>query len=129
MTLAAVIPTKHHRNPNDVLAPGVIRAMRDDGTVDPAHDPGICDAELVSLYTAMVRVRILDDRLVALQRQGRIGFHVGSIGEEAAILGSAFAMRQQDWLFPCYREFGAALWRGLPLRATSTTCSATPTTR
>jgi 2-oxoisovalerate dehydrogenase E1 component alpha subunit len=111
-----VIPTKHHRNPNDVLAPGVIRAMRDDGTVDPAHDPGVTDAELVSLYTAMVRVRILDDRLVALQRQGRIGFHIGSIGEEAAILGSAFAMRKKDWIFPCYREFGAALWRGFPLQ-------------
>src|SRR6266481_5295994 len=72
MTLAAVIPTKHHRNPNDVLAPGVIRAMRDDGTVDPAHDPGVSDAELVALYTAMVRVRILDDRLVSLQRNQAI---------------------------------------------------------
>jgi 2-oxoisovalerate dehydrogenase E1 component alpha subunit len=117
MTLAAVIPTKQHRNPNDVLAPGVIRAMRDDGTVDPAHDPGISDAELVSLYVAMVRIRILDDRLVSLQRQGRIGFHIGSIGEEAAILGSAFAMRKKDWIFPCYREFGAALWRGFPLQS------------
>src|ERR1043165_5982377 len=117
MTLAAVIPTKHTRNPNDVLAPGVIRAMKDDGGVDPAHDPGISDAELVSLYTAMVRVRILDDRLVSLQRQGRIGFHIGSIGEEAAILGSAFAMRKRDWIFPCYREFGAALWRAFALQS------------
>jgi pyruvate dehydrogenase E1 component alpha subunit len=116
MTLAAVIPTKHTRNPNDVLAPGVIRVMKDDGSVDPTHDPGITDAELVSLYTFMVRVRILDDRLVALQRQGRIGFHIGSIGEEAAIMGSTFAMRKSDWIFPCYREFGAALWRGLPLQ-------------
>jgi 2-oxoisovalerate dehydrogenase E1 component alpha subunit len=116
MTLAAVIPTKHTRNPNDVLAPGVIRVMKDDGSVDPAHDPGISDAELVSLYSFMVRVRLLDDRLVALQRQGRIGFHIGSIGEEAAIMGSAFAMRKSDWIFPCYREFGAALWRGLPLQ-------------
>jgi pyruvate dehydrogenase E1 component alpha subunit len=64
----------------------------------------------------MRRVRVLDDRLVRLQRQGRIGFHIGSLGEEAAILGSAFAMRPQDWLFPCYREFGAALWRGMPLQ-------------
>ena len=47
-------------------------------------------------------------------REGRIGFHVGSLGEEAAILGSAFAMARQDFLFPCYREFGAALMRGLP---------------
>src|SRR5258706_12759605 len=110
MTLAAMIPTKHTRNPNDVLAPGVIRAMRDDGSVDPAHDPGITDAELVSLYTAMVRVRILDDRLVPLQRQGRIGFHIGSLGEEAALLGSAFPMRRQAWDFPRYREFAAAPW-------------------
>jgi 2-oxoisovalerate dehydrogenase E1 component alpha subunit len=58
---------------------------------------------------------MLDDRLVTLQRQGRIGFHIGSMGEEAAILGSTFAMRVQDWIFPCYREFGSALWRGLPL--------------
>jgi 2-oxoisovalerate dehydrogenase E1 component alpha subunit len=90
--------------------------MRDDGTVDPARDPGIADADLRALYTGMVKVRILDDRLVALQRQGRIGFHIGSIGEEAAILGSAFAMRSSDWIFPCYREFGAALWRGMPLQ-------------
>jgi pyruvate dehydrogenase E1 component alpha subunit len=116
MTLAAVIPTKHSRNPNDVLAPGVIRAMKDDGSVDPLHDPGLGDSELISLYTAMVRVRLLDDRLVSLQRQGRIGFHIGSIGEEAAILGSAFAMRKNDWIFPCYREFGAALWRGMTLQ-------------
>src|SRR5882724_12533945 len=116
MTLAAVIPTRHTRNPNDVLAPGVIRVMKDDGSVDPARDPGISEADLRAVYTGMVKVRILDDRLVALQRQGRIGFHIGSIGEEAAILGSAFAMRQSDWIFPCYREFGAALWRGLPLQ-------------
>jgi 2-oxoisovalerate dehydrogenase E1 component alpha subunit len=41
---------------------------------------------------------------------------VGSLGEEAAILGSAWAMREQDFLFPCYREFGAALMRGMPLQ-------------
>jgi 2-oxoisovalerate dehydrogenase E1 component alpha subunit len=90
--------------------------MRDDGSIDPARDPGLPDADLVALYAAMVKIRLLDDRLVALQRQGRIGFHIGSIGEEAAILGSTFAMRQKDWIFPCYREFGAALWRGLSLQ-------------
>jgi 2-oxoisovalerate dehydrogenase E1 component alpha subunit len=61
----------------------------------------------------MVQTRLLDERLTALQRQGRIGFHVGSLGEEGAIIGSAFALRKQDWIFPCYREFGAALMRGL----------------
>ncbi len=95
----------------------VIRVLSDDGTLDP---PPRSTAERKrrdrDLYRWMVTTRQLDERLVALQRQGRIGFHVGSLGEEAAIIGSAFAMRQSDWLFPCYREFGAALMRGLGLQ-------------
>lgn len=92
-----------------------VRVLRDDGSLDPAVDPGLTLPELETLYRAMRRSRLLDDRLTAVQRQGRIGFHIGSHGEEAAIIGSAFALRPQDWLFPCYREFGAALLRGFPL--------------
>jgi 2-oxoisovalerate dehydrogenase E1 component alpha subunit len=94
----------------------VIRVLFDDGTLDPRHDPRLSDSEVLDIYRWMVTTRQLDERLVALQRQGRIGFHVGSLGEEAAIIGSAFAMRKTDWLFPCYREFGAALMRGLGLQ-------------
>jgi pyruvate dehydrogenase E1 component alpha subunit len=94
----------------------IISVLRNDGTLDPDHDPGLSDADVVALYRSLVETRTLDERFVQLQRQGRIGFHVGSLGEEAAILGSAWAMRKQDWLFPCYREFGAALLRGLPFQ-------------
>src|SRR5688572_31464038 len=90
----------------------VIRTLSDDGSLAAENDPRLGDEELLFLYRHMVETRLLDERLTALQRQGRIGFHVGCLGEEAAILGSAFAMRKQDWLFPCYREFGAALMRG-----------------
>jgi pyruvate dehydrogenase E1 component alpha subunit len=99
-----------------VAPSAIVSVLRDDGTLDPAHDPGLSDDEVKFLYRHLVQTRQLDERFVALQRQGRIGFHVGSLGEEAAILGSAFAMRKQDWLFPCYREFGAALMRGLSLQ-------------
>jgi pyruvate dehydrogenase E1 component subunit alpha len=95
----------------------VVRVLRDDGTLDPAGDPRLDPAEVVAIYRAMVRVRALDERLVALQRRGRIAFHVGSQGEEAAIVGSAAALRGTDWIFPCYREFGAALWRGMTVQA------------
>jgi pyruvate dehydrogenase E1 component alpha subunit len=95
----------------------VLSVMRDDGTLDPAFDPKLSDELVVSLYRHMVLTRTLDERLVTLQRQGRVGFHIGSYGEEAAVLGSAAAVREQDWLFPCYREFGAALWRGMTLEA------------
>ncbi len=72
-------------------------------------------SERVRLYRAMLLSRRLDERLMALQRQGRVGFHVGHRGEEAAIVGAAAALRDQDWLVPCYREFGALLLRGAPL--------------
>src|ERR1700727_2292515 len=95
----------------------VVRVLRDDGTLDPAGDPRLDPAEVVAIYRAMVRVRALDERLVALQRRGRIAFHVGSQGEEAAMVAPAAPLRDADWIFPCYREFGAALWRGMTVQA------------
>jgi 2-oxoisovalerate dehydrogenase E1 component alpha subunit len=106
-----------HPSASAPLDDDVIRVLRDDGSLDPATDPKSDPAEVVAIYRAMVRVRALDERLIALQRLGRIAFHVGSQGEEGAILGSAAALRERDWIFPCYREFGAALWRGMPLAA------------
>lgn len=108
-------PQVRTQNPGSQSAE-IISALRPDGTLAPEHDPGLSDQEVEYLYRQMVMTRQMDERLVQLQRQGRIGFHVGSQGEEASILGSAFAMARQDFLFPCYREFGAALMRGLPLQ-------------
>lgn len=104
------------RHPRDAEAEDVVKVLRADGSADPATDPHVATADVLRLYQAMVRVRVLDERLTTLQRQGRIGFHIGSLGEEATILGSAFAMREKDWIFPCYRELGAALLRGMPLQ-------------
>ncbi len=99
----------------DPLSPEPIRVLASDGSADATFDPGLSAEELVRLYRHMVFTRVLDERVVALQRQGRIGFHIGSIGEEASIIGSAYAMDASDFIFPCYREFGAALLRGMPL--------------
>ena len=93
-----------------------MQVIRDDGSLDPNLDPGLSIDQVVALYKAMVRTRIIDDRLNRIQRQGRIAFHVGSLGEEAAIVGSAAALRDRDWIAPCYREVGALLWRGYPLQ-------------
>ena len=100
-----------------LVEPDVVKVIRDDGTLDPTHDPKLEAEYVVSLYGWLVRTRIIDERLVTLQRQGRIGFHIGSLGEEASIIGSAAAARKQDWIFPCYREFGALLLRGMPLQS------------
>jgi 2-oxoisovalerate dehydrogenase E1 component alpha subunit len=93
----------------------VVRALRDDGSVDPAVDPRLDDEEVVALYRAMVRARRVDDKLAELQRAGRIGFHAGARGEEAAIIGAVAALRERDWVFPASREAAAALYRGVSL--------------
>ena len=93
----------------------VIAVLDLEGRADSTHDPRLDLALVTRIYKAMARTRLIDLRLTKLQRQGRIGFHVGAEGEEAAIVASAAAMRDGDWLFPCYREVGAALYRGFPL--------------
>jgi len=87
-----------------------------EGELLPGREAPISDEETLRLYLAMLRNRLVDERMVMLQRQGRIGFYIGSSGEEASIIGTVAALRQSDWLFPCYRENGAYLLRGLPFQ-------------
>ena len=89
------------------------RVLQEDGRAD--GEVTLPGEEIVALYRWMLLNRHLDERMVAMQRQGRINFYIGSIGEEAAVFGSARAMEPSDWIFPCYREHGAALLRGMPL--------------
>jgi len=96
--------------------PSLERVLDHDGNVEGEGVSKLDRGLVVRIYEAMVRARQIDLRLTRLQRQGRVGFHVGAEGEEAAIIASAAALRPQDWIFPCYREIGAALWRGLPLQ-------------
>jgi 2-oxoisovalerate dehydrogenase E1 component alpha subunit len=108
-----------HYVPNrsiDLPQLGVERVLGPDGRADPAHDPGLEAGLVVRIYEAMLRARLIDERMLGLQRQGRVGFHVGFRGEEAAVIAAAAALRSSDWIFPCYRELGALLWRGFPLQ-------------
>jgi pyruvate dehydrogenase E1 component alpha subunit len=72
-------------------------------------------AEALRLYRAMVRIRTVDERMMTLQRQGRIGFYGACTGQEAAFLGVAMALEPTDWIFPALRESAAMLLRGFPL--------------
>lgn len=105
------------RPPEGVPNVDVQSVLGPDGKADPSCDPGLDMALVVRIYEHMLRARILDDRMLALQRQGRVSFHVGYRGEEAAIIASAAALRDVDWIFPCYRELAALLWRGYPLQS------------
>jgi pyruvate dehydrogenase E1 component alpha subunit len=97
------------------MAPRLLTALRDDGTIDPALDPVLPREDLLFLFRKMLLLRALDEKAVNLQRSGRIGFYVPCAGQEAMEIGSGFAMKEGDWIFPSYRDHGAALVRGYPL--------------
>jgi pyruvate dehydrogenase E1 component alpha subunit len=69
----------------------------------------------LELYRHLRRVRLLDERLVQLQRQGRIGFHGSCAGQEVAPVAAGLALRGGDWIFPALRESYVMLVRGYPL--------------
>ena len=63
----------------------------------------------------MALTRKADLEATALQRQGQLAVYPPLIGQEAAQIGSAFALEASDWIFPSYRELGAAVARGIDL--------------
>ena len=86
-----------------------------DGRLDRDLEPDIDAATLVKLYRTMLLGRRLDERLLQLQRQGRIGTFPPISGQEAAQVGAAAVLRPEDWLVPSFRETAAELWRGRSL--------------
>src|SRR3989442_3873868 len=92
----------------------LLRIVELDGTYDSKREPKLSPAALKEAYRYLVMVRILDDRMLSLQRQGRIGFYVPSKGEEACQVGSAMALGNRDLVFPPYPEPGCAFVPGAP---------------
>ncbi len=83
-----------------------------DGTLDSALEPDIAPEELKRLYRAMRVGRRFDERMLRLQRQGRIGTFAPIKGQEASQIGSVATLRRTDWMVPSFRETAAMLWRG-----------------
>jgi pyruvate dehydrogenase E1 component alpha subunit len=85
-----------------------------EGQLDSDLEPKLPPDSLRTLYRTMVLARRLDLRMLSLQRQGRMGTFAPSMGQEAAQVGSAFALEPTDWMVPSFREPAAYLLRGLP---------------
>ncbi|MGD0718867.1 MAG: thiamine pyrophosphate-dependent enzyme [Thermoplasmata archaeon] len=85
--------------------------------VDPVATDDFPEDRLLEIYRTEVLARLMDDRCITLQRQGRIGFYVPHSGQEAAQVGCGYALDPGDWLFPAYRELALALVRGVPVKS------------
>jgi pyruvate dehydrogenase E1 component alpha subunit len=92
-----------------------LSVLDSEGNLDAALEPKLSADELKSLYRAMVLGRRLDERMVRLQRQGRVGTFAPIKGQEASQIGSVFALRKADWMVPSFRETAAMIWRGWPI--------------
>jgi pyruvate dehydrogenase E1 component alpha subunit len=105
--------------PRTVLEPRFqveyLSILDSDGNLDTSLEPDIAAEDLRRLYRAMLLGRRLDERMIRLQRQGRIGTFAPIKGQEASQLGAAFTLRPSDWMVPSFRETAAMLWRGWPI--------------
>jgi pyruvate dehydrogenase E1 component alpha subunit len=96
--------------------PDAFALLDADGRLPDGTDPGLPDDALVEAYRWMVFSRLLDERATSLQRQGRIGTFSAVYGQEASVMGTAFALDPaRDWIIPQYRETPAILRHGYPL--------------
>jgi pyruvate dehydrogenase E1 component alpha subunit len=83
--------------------------------VNEAAMPNLTDEQLQELMRRMVYTRILDQRSISLNRQGRLGFYAPTAGQEASQLASQFALEKEDFILPGYRDVPQIIWHGLPL--------------
>ena len=74
--------------------------------------PSLSKQQALKIFQSMTFTRLLDDRMVGAQRQGRISFYLASKGEEAAIVASAAALSSGDMIMSQYREQGTLVYRG-----------------
>lgn len=113
------------RSPGDVRWGELHEIVDADGQL-VADAPWLTEDLALNMYRNMVFTRVFDRRATAAQRQGRLGTYAIAEGHEAIQVGSAIALRDQDFIYPGYREHGVhiakgmsyetilAYWRGLP---------------
>ncbi len=82
---------------------------------DGSKEPDISGQKLLEAYRNAVLTRILDEKMIALHRQGRMGTYASCAGQEATQVGSALALGENDWLFPMYRDLGMMVQMGVKL--------------
>lgn len=92
-----------------------LQILDENGVIDPQLEPDLSPEQLLGIYREMVRAREADQRMLKLQRQGRMGTFGPCTGQEAATIGPAVAMAEKDWFVGSFREIGGHLVRGVPL--------------
>lgn len=94
---------------------GLFQIVRPDGTSALGLDPFLSSEMLLGMYREMLKIRLIDERMLGKQRQGKVGFFGTITGQEATPVAAGFATEKSDWVFPALRESAIMLVRGFPL--------------
>lgn len=100
----------------DPLRGDMFQVLDETGQVKSDLEPALSDSDLKKIYSLMATTRAADLKALRLQRQGRLGTFAPSLGHEACQVGSAYAVKPKDWVFPYFRDLGMYLTLGLPLK-------------
>ncbi|ESO94099.1 hypothetical protein LOTGIDRAFT_175510 [Lottia gigantea] len=110
-------------NPDENPRIPVYRVLARNGhLLQGASPPSLDKTELLEMYHQMVTLNIMDTALNVAERQGLIPFYLTNFGEEATQIGSASAVKFEDFVFGQYRETGVLLWRGFRLEDFANQC-------
>jgi pyruvate dehydrogenase E1 component alpha subunit len=90
--------------------------LDDKGNLSSEFKWQISDEVLQRALKVMIQTRLVDERMLILQRQGTITFSMSALGEEGCAVASAAALETRDWMYPQYRESGILFWRGFSIQ-------------
>lgn len=85
-------------------------------TIKFSKNHGCTDAELLKLYRAILKPRLIEEKMLSQLRQGKISKWFSSFGQEAISVGVALAMKEDEFILPMHRNLGIFTGRDLPLK-------------
>lgn len=98
---------------NGLIDIPMLQLLTEEGVeTNTTQSPKLSKKDALKIYKSMVFTRLLDERMVAAQRQGRISFYLACTGEEASIVASTAALSDNDMIMSQYREQGSLVHRG-----------------
>lgn len=92
-----------------------LQILDENGNCDESLMPKISNEEIKKMYEMLVLIRVFDQKAFNMQRQGRLGTYIQFKGQEACQVGSAFALKDDDFIFPMYRNSGLLIARKHPM--------------
>ncbi|MEK6946258.1 MAG: thiamine pyrophosphate-dependent enzyme, partial [Nanoarchaeota archaeon] len=92
-----------------------LQILDEEGNCDESLMPKLSNEDIKKIYEMLILIRVFDQKAFNMQRQGRLGTYIQFKGQEACQVGSAFALQDDDFIFPMYRNSGLLIARKHPI--------------